>query len=141
MALHSSSYESMYEEPGSKPPKREGAGLVAILLVVAVAVIAVLFIPSLRARINKFFPSHVPKKVVMSAKVWADKQAGSYYCADSKFFGRGAGTYMNQGDALTLGYQPALGDYCQGNYPKHFKALDDPARSAGHSTGSEAGSR
>lgn len=118
MALHSSSYETMYDDDhGSKPPQRKGGSGVTILLLVAVAVVAAFFIPGVRARFSKLFPTEATKKVEMGAKVWADKQAGTYYCADSKFFGHGTGTYMKQGDALTLGYQPSLGSYCQESYP------------------------
>jgi hypothetical protein len=124
MALHSSSYETMYEDHGSKPPKRKESSMIVVLLFVAAALVAAFFIPGVRARVSKYFPTDQPKKVEMGAKVWADKQAGTYYCADSHFFGHGTGTYMKQGDALTLGYQPALGNYCQEGQPAHSKTLD-----------------
>jgi len=123
MALNNSSY-AMYDDHGSKPPRpQKNGGLVTILLFLATALVAALFIPGVRARVSKLFSSDAPKKVEMGAKVWADKKAGNYYCADSSFFGRGTGSYMKQGDALTLGYQPALGSYCQESYSTHAKGL------------------
>jgi hypothetical protein len=47
-----------------------------------------------------------------SAMVWAIQQEGNYYCSDSVLAGRKPGEFMTQSDALTLGYQPALGHYC-----------------------------
>lgn len=44
--------------------------------------------------------------------VWVRPSEGSYYCAGSVMYGRGPGRSMEQGRALTLGYQPALGRYC-----------------------------
>jgi len=123
MALHSSSYETMYDDHGSKPPKRKESSVVVVLLFVVAALVAAFFIPGVRARVSKFFPADAPKKVAMGTRVWASKQAGTYYCADSEFFGHGTGTYMKQGDALTLGYQPALGNYCQEGHSAHAKGL------------------
>ncbi len=137
MALHSSSYESMHQDYGSEPPKpRKNSGGLTLLLVVGFALIAAFFIPSVRARINKFFPSQTPKRVEMGVQVWANKQAGNYYCATSKFFGRGTGSYMRQGDALTLGYQPALGNYCQQSDPSHSNVLARSAENHSNSAGS-----
>lgn len=124
MALQSSSYETMYEDHGQKPPKPKQSSTAVVLLLVAVALVAAYFIPGVRARVNQIFPADAPKKVQMGAKVWADKRAGTYYCADSQFFGRGTGRYLKQGDALTLGYQPALGNYCQQAQPAHSKAFE-----------------
>lgn len=125
MALHSSSYETLYDDNhGSKPPQRKGGFGMTILLFVAAAVVAAFFIPGVRTQFNKLFPTDASKKVEMGAKVWADRQAGTYFCADSKFFGHGTGTYIKQGDALTLGYQPALGSYCQEGHPAPTKALN-----------------
>jgi hypothetical protein len=137
MALHSSSYESIHQDYGSEPPKpRKSSGGLTLLLVVAFALIAAFFIPSVRARINKFFPSETAKRVEMGVQVWANKDAGNYYCATSKFFGRGTGSYMRQGDALTLGYQPALGNYCQQSNPVHSNTLVRSTERPPHSTGS-----
>jgi hypothetical protein len=46
------------------------------------------------------------------AQVWVIQAEGNYYCSGSAFAGRKPGRYMTQGNALTLGYQPALGRYC-----------------------------
>ena len=137
MALHSSSYESLHQD--SEPPKpRKTSGGLAMLLVIGFALIAVLLIPSLRSRFDKLFPSQTPKRVEMGVRVWADKQAGNYYCSNSDFFGRGSGSYMRQGDALTLGYQPALGNYCEEGNPVHSKALVRSTASHAHPAGSRS---
>ena len=47
-----------------------------------------------------------------NAAVWAIQQEGNYYCSGSVLAGRKPGKFMKQADALTLGYQPALGHYC-----------------------------
>jgi hypothetical protein len=47
-----------------------------------------------------------------NAAVWAIQQEGNYYCSGSVLAGRKPGHFMKQADALTLGYQPALGHYC-----------------------------
>jgi hypothetical protein len=47
-----------------------------------------------------------------NAMVWAIQQEGNYYCSGSVLAGRKPGEFMKQADALTLGYQPALDQYC-----------------------------
>jgi hypothetical protein len=47
-----------------------------------------------------------------NAMVWAIQQEGNYYCSGSVLAGRKPGQFMKQADALTRGYQPALGHYC-----------------------------
>ncbi len=46
--------------------------------------------------------------------VWVIRREGNYYCRGGVLFGRMPGQIMMQGDALALGYQPALGNYCGG---------------------------
>lgn len=48
------------------------------------------------------------------ATVWVIRQAGNYYCQGGVLFGRKPGQYMQQSEALSLGYQPALNHYCGG---------------------------
>ncbi|HEV2387946.1 MAG TPA: hypothetical protein VGS20_11905 [Candidatus Acidoferrales bacterium] len=43
-----------------------------------------------------------------------NKANGTFYCADSLLYANGTGEYMEQGDALNIGYQPSLGTYCHG---------------------------
>lgn len=68
-------------------------------------------------------PSNVPKlflqmgwspKTVVdpNARVWAVQQDGNYYCSGSALAHQKPGRFLKQADALTLGYQPALGHYC-----------------------------
>ena len=47
-----------------------------------------------------------------NAMVWAIQQEGNYYCSGSVLAGRQPGEFMRQSDALTQGYQPATGHYC-----------------------------
>jgi hypothetical protein len=47
-----------------------------------------------------------------NAMVWAIQQEGNYYCSGSVLAGRQPGEFMKQSDALTQGYQPATGHYC-----------------------------
>lgn len=129
MALHSSSYESLYDEQPEPPKRKDSSGVYLVLLVVAAVLLGAMFIPSLRARVTKFFPSETSKKVDMAVQVWANKRAGSYYCPGSQLFGHGAGKYMSQGNALTLGYQPALGQYCQGAHPSHSNGVGQEVNS------------
>jgi hypothetical protein len=140
MALHSSSYDSLYDERPEPPKPRDSSGVYVILLVVAAALIVALVIPSVRARISKFFPSATSKKVAMGAQVWANQQEGSYFCANSRRFGRGAGRYMRQGDALTLGYQPALGQYCGDGQTVHSSDVSKERGRLTQPRGNESGS-
>ena len=59
-----------------------------------------------------------------SAMVWAIRQEGNYYCSGSVLAGRKPGQFMKQADALTLGYQPALGHYC-GNGTENIRPDGD----------------
>jgi hypothetical protein len=56
--------------------------------------------------------------VVPSAQVWAIQSEGTYYCSGSMMYGHQPGKYLAQADALTLGYQPALGSYCEPDKPQ-----------------------
>lgn len=68
-------------------------------------------------------PSGIPKLLVElgvqhklsdpNAVVWVIQRDGNYYCSGSVLNGRQPGKPMKQATALTFGYQPALGHYCQ----------------------------
>lgn len=116
MALHGSSYEYEVSEP-KKPPRRSGAGLSAFLLLVLGVILAFIFVPGLRKRVLKTLIVRTHQKIDADVLVWTNKQAGTYYCSGDRFYGHGQGSYMKQGEALTRGYQPNLGRYCDGKEP------------------------
>lgn len=110
MALQGSSYDD-FSEP-KKPQRPENHRMELFLIVVLGALIAVIVLPSLRSRAMRAFTVRTQEKIAQDARVWANKGAGYYYCNGSRFYGHGPGSFMKQGDALTLGYQPELGKYC-----------------------------
>ncbi len=73
--------------------------------------------PGWFARLEDFLGIGVTRKMdpaLEGVLVWAVKQNGYYYCADSPNFVKlETGTIMAQGEALQSGYQPKVGDYCQ----------------------------
>jgi hypothetical protein len=68
-------------------------------------------------------PSSIPKLMIQlgsrrrmsdpAALVWVIPQDGNYYCHGSVLNGRKPGKFMQQANALALGYQPAFDNYCQ----------------------------
>ena len=85
------------------------SGIAAALLI-----IALFFAPTGSIRILDKIGIHLSPASLSDpdAKVWAIRSEGNYYCAGSVLTGHKPGRYMTQGNALTLGYQPALGRYC-----------------------------
>lgn len=111
MALkHEQWDEPEWEKP--KPPRRNDVGGLVVFLVCAGIVLAALFVPGLSKPLRKMLEPPQRPRLDASTTVWIQKDAGSYYCSDSRMFGQGGGAYMKQGEALTAGYQPALGLYC-----------------------------
>ncbi len=51
----------------------------------------------------------------LKVKVWVNKSTGIYYCPASTLYGRpeSGSLYMDQGDALQVGYHPSLDEPCQ----------------------------
>lgn len=132
MALHNSSQENPYDDqdPQRAKPRDSSAGLV-VLLLAALALVVAISVPSVRSQIGKIFRESPPsEKVEMGLRVWAKKREGSYYCADSRYYGHGSGSYMSQGNALTLGYQPSLGNYCKERDSAHSKMVNKSDRGA-----------
>lgn len=125
MALNGSSYYQDYSEP--KKPPRKNNGWAAALLVPAAALLVVTLMPGLRKKVMKEFSSPAKIKIEMSAQVWTNKDSGYYYCRGSSFYGHGAGRFMNQGDALTGGFQPALGKYCTESQSSDSKTVAERA--------------
>jgi hypothetical protein len=115
MALkHEQWDEPDWEKP--KPPRRNDPGAVLFFLVGAAIVLAALFVPSVSRPLRKMLQPPQRPALDLNATVWVQKDAGDYYCPESTMYGHGSGSYMKQGEALTVGYQPALGVYC--NEPK-----------------------
>jgi hypothetical protein len=123
MALQGSSYHEQYAEP-KKPPKKDGFGLDLILVGTVAMILVFLLVPGLRIRVMRMFTVGTPHKIATEVTVWANKGAGYYYCSGSRFYGHGQGSFMKQGDALTLGYQPELGKYCIGKKKSDLKEVD-----------------
>lgn len=93
--------------------------------------LALVFVPGIRRHLAGLFPSASRPRMNPAVVVWADRMAGNYYCAGSMLYGRQPGTYMKQGQALTFGFQPDLGQYCR------KPQLADPAR-LGHTENGHA---
>ena len=85
------------------------SGIAAALLIVAL-----FFAPTGTARLLDKIGIHVSPASLSDpgAQVWVIQSEGNYYCAGSVLAGQKPGRYMTQANALTLGYQPALGRYC-----------------------------
>ena len=114
MALNGSSCRPLMDESEIPKPHRQSTiGSLARLLLALGVVLAVVFVPSIRVHLKTLFPPMTSPKPNPAVVVWAHKQAGNYYCAGSRLYGKQPGNFMKQGDALTLGFQPALGGYCQ----------------------------
>lgn len=68
---------------------------------------------------------------VPEATVWVVPATGNFYCRGSQLYGRSPGRPARQADALTAGYQPALGVLCPTDPPAERAAVgvgDAPAR-------------
>lgn len=103
-------YDSREEVP--KPPPRDNTeGFLALLAGIGI-ILLLLQVPSVNVYFKRMLSHSGHPAFNPSTLVWANKDAGVYYCSGSTFYGSGAGTYMRQGNALTSGYQPALGHYC-----------------------------
>lgn len=105
-----------HQEEGNKPRRRNSLSDILVVLVALGAVFVIVLVPSINAPLRELFSGtvHGPVHPALypSMTVWADKDAGVYYCPGSALYGSGGGVYMKQGDALTRGYQPVLGSYC-----------------------------
>jgi hypothetical protein len=101
----------VHEETCGRSRRNDADAILAFLVAVGIGLM-ILFVPGVNAPLRQMFSLQTHPPLDPSATVWVSKSAAAYYCPDSKFYGSGHGTYMKQGDALTGGYQPALGDYC-----------------------------
>lgn len=101
-----------FKRKRSKPRRRNNLGDVLTFLLASGVVIFILLLPSVNVSLRNMFSGHVRPALNAGMTVWASKDAGVYYCPGSRLYGSGVGVYMKQGDALTKGYQPVLGNYC-----------------------------
>lgn len=92
------------------PPLFPLAGFVFLFLLV----LLVLTPSSIPQLMGEFGPRQ--KLTDPAAVVWVIAQEGDYYCRGSVLNGRKPGQFMQQAKALTLGYQPALGNYCENGH-------------------------
>ena len=112
MALNGSSYRPvMADTRTSRPPKT--GGKLALLVFIFACAIPAIFLPRFRHFLQGLFPSAETVRMSPPVVVWANRQTGNYYCEGSRLYGKPPGGYMEQGEALTTGFQPALGRYCQ----------------------------
>jgi hypothetical protein len=59
-------------------------------------------------------PPRTLAKAQLERRVWANMSTGVYYCVDSTLYGHSVpGQYLNQGEALQMGYTPALNAPCR----------------------------
>jgi hypothetical protein len=85
--------------------------VVSVMLCIALIVLVIipLKVPEMLAQLS----FHTEPMTSPSARVWVIPEEGSYYCSGSLMSGRQPGHYMEQAEALTKGYQPAMGHYCE----------------------------
>lgn len=121
------------KKPPQKKPKKSSGMLDVLLLAGLVIVILFLLVPSLRERVARIFASKPTQTIATQVTVWASKDSGSYYCHGSRFYGHGSGSYMKQGDALTDGYQPDMGQYCQRPSTPDSKDVNAKGTGSSHS--------
>jgi hypothetical protein len=113
MALNGSSYYGPPADETHKPRVRRDSGKFVFFLLILGVVLAVVLVPGVRGRFEQIFPAVAASPNIHSAvTVWANKDTGIYYCADTEEFGKRPGTFMKQGAALTAGYQPEFEQYC-----------------------------
>lgn len=93
-------------------PRRSSFGWLVVFLLVLAGALAASFIPGIRGRLGSLVAQPVGPRMSTGVMVWADRQTGNYYCEGSREYGKGRGSYMKQGEALTAGYQPELNEYC-----------------------------
>lgn len=104
-----------YASSSNKAPvgrRRSGFDWLPFLALVLAVVLAVSFVPGIRGQLDSLIAKPVDSRMISTVTVWANKQTGNYYCAGSREYAKGQGRYMKQGEALTAGYQPELGRYC-----------------------------
>jgi hypothetical protein len=106
--------------------------LPAILLIGSLVVLGIVFLEG--------GPSHnnnVGRLTDPNTMIWMIKDTGTFYCADSVLWGKQPGQAMSQGEALQMGYQPAIPGYCAAGPAKGtgepYGAKPGSSRSAQHS--------
>jgi hypothetical protein len=101
-------------DTASKPrTSKDGPPLLSVAAMLVILVLTALVLtPSGPPRL--LFELGVrPKMKDPNTLVWVITRDGNYYCQGSVLDGRKPGSFMSQANALTKGYQPALGGYCQ----------------------------
>jgi hypothetical protein len=97
----------------------------AILLIGSLIVLGIVFLN------GKGRPSqNVGRLTDPNTMIWVMKDTGTFYCDDSVLWGKQPGEAMTQGEALQMGYQPAVPGYC----------ATAPAKGSGGPSGAKSGS-
>ncbi len=131
------------QDSESKPAKtRRGPAIFPIAAIAcAFLFVALVFAPAPASRLLRKMGIRLTPASLKdpNARVWVIQSEGNYYCDGSVLAGHQPGQYMTQGNALTLGYQPALGRYCgegsgygssdaQGRFTYYFFRLRETGR-------------
>lgn len=101
-----------FREDSPRLRRRNTLGDIVMFLLAVGVIFIILLVPSVNVPVRKMFSGPVHPALYAGMTVWASEDAGIYYCPGSTLYGSGGGVYMKQGDALTKGYQPVLGRYC-----------------------------
>lgn len=89
----------------------------AILLVGSLIVLGIVFLEGGASQSAR-------KLTDPNAMIWVMKDTGTFDCADSVLWGKQPGEAMTQGEALQMGYQPAVPGYCAATGPKGAAAAN-----------------
>jgi hypothetical protein len=121
------SAEPKQEEPAAeqrkpaRPPKivKIRPPLMPVVSVMlTVAVILLVIIPlQVPQRLIQQLDFHTARMTSPSTRVWVMPSKGTYYCSGSMMNGRQPGHFLGQAEALSRGYQPAMGSYCTSGKP------------------------
>lgn len=101
-----------FREEAPKPPPRNDPGAVVMFFLGVGLLLIIFLLPGVNSAFRQMLSSPARPTLDPDALVWANRDSGVYYCSDSTLYGSGTGVYRKQSDALTEGYQPALGTYC-----------------------------
>ncbi len=103
------------KDKDAKPKSASHRGRMFVLLILLAISLIVLY-PFMQKRLPASLGSVPPPETTASreVQVWAVKQTGTYYCPDSKLYGKaGSGVLMTQEKAVEGGYRPVGGEACR----------------------------
>ncbi|HVB33288.1 MAG TPA: hypothetical protein VNJ52_02775 [Patescibacteria group bacterium] len=126
MALHGSSHDPVATGTPKAPRQKQTDWFFLLLLVFGLALLLML-VPGVRGRLTRMFSGSVAARMNPGVVVWVKRQAGTYYCEGTRMYGSAPGSYMEQGEALTEGYQPEFGQYCKETQAKESRGHNGKA--------------